>query len=377
MKRQAIKSAALAVSANAEFFVTLCAYALLVLVASRKWDIPISLALYDQTFALFGAAVTVALLVYLIAKTVLIDKPNRPFEHLWRSKFCLDWKMPERLTIGLPVALVMPIFFSLFTSVKASINTIVPFYADPFFASADRIVSGNSDAWLILQPFIGFPVVTFALNFVYNLWFIIMITTLFCVTFLVGDLRLRSQYLVAFVLVWAILGNAMAVVFSSVGPCFYEFFYGLPRYADLMEYLHTANRDFPIWSLIAQNYLLNANDAPHIGAGISAFPSLHVAVAMLNVMLCRHLRRLWQIASILFLILILIGSVQLGWHYAVDGYFSIIVVPAIWWVAGKVSLVNVFKRVVPDPSLHGSARYGGPLKPNRLPELQQSIKPNV
>jgi hypothetical protein len=353
MKRQTIKCAALAARANAEFLVTLCAYALLTLVASRKWGIPIYIELYDEAFVLFGAAITISLLLYLIARMVLIDKPERPFEHLWHSKFCVDWEMPNRLSIGIPAALALPIFFSFFTSVKLSINKIIPFYADPLLANADRILMGN-DAWRMLQPLVGLPAITFALSFIYNLWLIVTIATLFWVTFSVGDLRLRRQYLVAFVLVWAILGNLIAILVSSAGPCFYEFFYGLPRYADLMAYLNSANRDFPIWSLSSQIYLLKANNGPHLGAGISAFPSMHVAAVMLNVMLCRHLQRPWLIASVLFLILILIGSVQLGWHYVVDGYFSIIAVPVIWWVAGKFSLANIVKRVVPDnePPIH-------------------------
>jgi hypothetical protein len=254
--------------------------------------------------------------------------------------------MPDRLSIGIPAALVLPIFFSFFTSIKSSINSVIPFYADPFLANADRLLMGT-DAWRFLQPLIGFPAITFALGFIYNLWFIVTIATLFWVTFSIRDLRLRTQYLVAFVLVWAILGNAIALLFSSVGPCFYEVFYGLPRYADLMAYLHAANHDFPIWSLSSQVYLLKANNGLQLGAGISAFPSMHIAAVMLNVMLCRHFQWPWQIASILFLVLILIGSVQLGWHYAVDGYFSIIAVPAIWWCAGKFSLANIVKRIVP------------------------------
>jgi hypothetical protein len=342
IKHQTVKYVALAARTNAAFLVTLSAYALLTLVASSQLQIPIYVKLYyGQSFWLFVVAVAVitgSLLLYLIARIIVIDRPDRPFDYLW-TKFFFDWKMLDRLFISIPAALAMPIFFSFFTSVKLSINKIIPFYADPFLANADRIVMGN-DAWLVLQPIAGLPVITFALDFIYNLWFIVMLATLFCVITSVSDFRLRSQYLVAYVLVLAILGNALAVLFSSVGPCFYEDFYGLPRYADLIAYLHSANRDFPIWALDTQLYLMKAKNGPHFGAGISAFPSIHVAVVMLNVMFCQHLQRPWRIASIVFLIFILIGSVQLGWHYAIDGYFSILAVPIIWWVAGKISLPN-------------------------------------
>jgi membrane-associated phospholipid phosphatase len=141
-----------------------------------------------------------------------------------------------------------------------------------------------------------------------------------------------------------LLGNVAAVVFSSVGPCFYDAFYGVPRYVELMNYLHRESNNLPIWALRAQEYLLMGRDGVRLGAGISAFPSLHVAAAMLNVMLSWRLSRPWRITSVVFLLLILVGSVHLGWHYAVDGLAAIIAVPVIWWVAGKFSLAPLAER---------------------------------
>jgi hypothetical protein len=31
------------------------------------------------------------------------------------------------------------------------------------------------------------------------------------------------------------------------------------------------------------------------------------------------------------------GSVALGWHYAVDGYASIVGMAALWWVAERIT----------------------------------------
>jgi hypothetical protein len=35
-------------------------------------------------------------------------------------------------------------------------------------------------------------------------------------------------------------------------------------------------------------------------------------------------------------LLVLIGSVHLGWHYAVDGYVAIAAVTGFWWIAGRI-----------------------------------------
>ena len=38
----------------------------------------------------------------------------------------------------------------------------------------------------------------------------------------------------------------------------------------------------------------------------------------------------------LFLLSIQVGSVHLGWHYAVDGYASMILTVLLWWGIGKL-----------------------------------------
>jgi len=40
---------------------------------------------------------------------------------------------------------------------------------------------------------------------------------------------------------------------------------------------------------------------------------------------------------VLFVLLILLGSVHLGWHYALDGYVAIILVLLCWQFAGAIT----------------------------------------
>jgi hypothetical protein len=76
--------------------------------------------------------------------------------------------------------------------------------------------------------------------------------------------------------------------------------------------------------------------------GISAMPSVHVAVAVLFAVLG------WRTAAWLgwlftgYACVVLIGSVHLGWHYAVDGYVSAVVAPLIWALTGWSWVRRVF-----------------------------------
>src|SRR5690606_9683564 len=67
------------------------------------------------------------------------------------------------------------------------------------------------------------------------------------------------------------------------------------------------------------------------GTGISAMPSMHLAIVTLNACMLTSLNRQVGIVAWIYVALIQLGSVYLGWHYAIDGYFSIAVVCVIWW----------------------------------------------
>ena len=69
----------------------------------------------------------------------------------------------------------------------------------------------------------------------------------------------------------------------------------------------------------------SSRSGSRVGAGISAFPSLHVAgAAWVAAVVASLSRKLAPLAWAYFL-LILMGSVYLGWHYALDGIAGLII----------------------------------------------------
>jgi membrane-associated phospholipid phosphatase len=65
-------------------------------------------------------------------------------------------------------------------------------------------------------------------------------------------------------------------------------------------------------------------------AGISAMPSIHLAMATLFAFLAFEVRKWLGWVFVGYTALILIGSIILGWHYAIDGYSGIILASIIW-----------------------------------------------
>jgi hypothetical protein len=106
-----------------------------------------------------------------------------------------------------------------------------------------------------------------------------------------------------------------------------------------MNYLHTVN-DNPstqLYALFAQERLLQAHATgatlPY-GGGISAMPSLHVAMAVLYAAVGWRVSRLAGILLSAYVLVVRVGAVHLGWHYAVDGYVSVALAVLIWNGAG-------------------------------------------
>jgi hypothetical protein len=246
---------------------------------------------------------------------------------------------PVRWLALLVMMFLLVMYFPLLTIFKSHIGQWHPYDFDPLMARIDAAVHGGRQAWQVFLPLAGFPAFTLFLSTVYGIWFAVKFVVLYWQAFDTKRPRLRAQFFLTLVAAWMINGSLLALLFASVGPCFYGRVY--PGIADpyqgLMAYLHGVYEWHSVSALNAQDYIWNKYAGHEMAAefaGISAFPSIHVSIAFLLLLLFWEYGRAARIAGFAFFMLILFGSIMLGWHYAIDGYFSVLDTLLIWLACG-------------------------------------------
>src|SRR5262249_1502997 len=141
----------------------------------------------------------------------------------------------------------------------------------------------------------------------------------------------------SYVLILALLGSVLATLLSSAGPCYYGQVTRLPDpYEPLMHHLRDTNESFPVTSLDLQeiiwSYYTSGRVAPYFV--ISALRSMHGGLAVLFALVGWQANRWVGIGLTLFAVMIQVGSVHLGWHYAIDGYVGAFFTILIWQLVG-------------------------------------------
>ena len=263
------------------------------------------------------------------------NRPKSPTAFIW-SRYS-DKEMLDLFIARLPLLLLYIAFLPLFALLKPLIPLLNSYSWDPVLIQWDRAIFGT-DPWRLLQPILGFPIVTAALAVIYHAWFGLVYPGALIFLYARRTEGVRRQYLLAFMLTWFVGGFLLASGMASVGPCFLEPITGDPRFSEQMAYLNAADEQIPVMVLQVQEMLLKTylTHGPGAGAGITAMPSMHVAIAFLFWLAIRRVSRnagRWFFA--LFLI-IWIASVHLAYHYAVDGLISVILVAILWRVSHLV-----------------------------------------
>ncbi len=297
------------------------------------------IGLYQQpVFLSYGVAGFVIALLYF-TRLIFVRRPRRPLTQMAMDALSLLADGRRITSILIPLILI-PVFVSAFTSFKSLIGDLNPFAYDQVFALWDRALHFGIDPWKITHAVFSTARSTAVINLLYHLWFFVMWGFLLWHIFNTGIQRKRLQFLLTYVLLWIIVGSFSALALSSAGPVYYGGVTGLEDpFSPLMHKLYAAhssllaeNSFWKLWALDLQTALWeqHLDKTATIGGGISAMPSMHVAISTLLALTGFKTSRLFGWVMTAFAAAILIGSVHLGWHYAIDGYVSIILTLMVW-----------------------------------------------
>ena len=255
----------------------------------------------------------------------------------------------DRLLGGAIATLLMAAVLMVFAQIKTLIPILQPFSWDIYFAELDRLLHFGTDPYGFLHAIFGWH---YSLSFftgTYNVWLLVIYFALFGSCFMRPSSVPRMQFLIAFLLTWAVGGNLLATLFSSAGPPYFASL-GLGNTFDpLMEMLNAHAATGALSVVDTQRLLWDFYSAPNSLNAISAFPSMHVASSVLVAVFAFQISRGLGYALTVFATAMMIGSVLLGWHYAVDGYAGALLAVFCWKAAGWLvrSRIGPFPTTVP------------------------------
>jgi len=300
---------------------------------------------YPPSFVLFP-------LVGLYAVALVVAR------HRWRQRSAGRWRSgiagwreawsetrrrslpPARLARLALGCLFLPLLLNTFGCFKAAIPWWRGFAVEEALVGLSRDLHGGALEWYYLQTALSHPLLTAALDRIYFTWLPVF------VIFVVWQAGWREpagewrRFLLALTLVWLGLGAAAATAAASAGPIFTDrVLPGADAYAPLFRHLAAVEPRFHLVTLDVRDLLWAAHEArsPNPFTGISAFPSIHVAMAALYVLALWRGSRGLALAAAAYAALIALASVHLGWHYAVDAYAGAAGAALCWLAAGVVT----------------------------------------
>ena len=247
--------------------------------------------------------------------------------------------------------LLFAVLMASFNAFKQMVLPAAGFALDPAFAAADKLLFLGNDPWRATHFMLGSPDATWLVDRASHAWVVPMsLGVLLCAWLPASTYRLRNQYLLSYAAIWIGIGSVLAFLMPSAGPCYYEHFHGPnASFAELNARLVAAQSaaGANLTALANQAGLLRlfGGDSLAVGAGISAMPSVHNALAILFAIAAGRVNKWLGAALAAYAVLIWIGSIHLGWHYAIDGILAAALTLGIWWVAGRVA--ERFERGVP------------------------------
>ncbi len=286
-----------------------------------------------RTLVLAGSAIIIVLCLRALAQ----GRTASPVSSLVKGLSSLAVSgQPVRFLFA---STVLALLLAAFLYNKMLIPELVPFQWDATFARMDAALFGGYQPWELLHPLLGSTPTTFFLDVVYSSW-VPMVFLFWSGAFVSARVPscLRVRFWMATIVSWLVIGLLMATLLSSAGPCYFtEFVHDMASpYVGLNAYLSdVSDRHLLASSLTKASLWQTYSGQSDLPGGISAMPSMHNAQAALFVAFAYAVSRRFGHIVLVYAILIFIGSIHLGWHYAVDGIVGVAAALGVWFLCGR------------------------------------------
>jgi len=268
---------------------------------------------------------------------VLTPSRNQPVRGALRWLTSRNWL--EIVFVRVPLAfLLMWVIAYVLLSFKVNISSFAPYSWDHSFAEIDRLLFFGHDPWVITHRIFSSLNATIFLDNLYLLWFMLMKLSMISVAVLPMRNHTRLTFLLAYGLNWLIGGVLLAIMLPAAGPVYMERITGDAMFAPLMDLLQQYSHSIEVRALGIQELLWEGYTNPDVDPfGISAFPSLHVGMTATCACLGFAASRVIGWMFVLYTAAMLVGSVHLGWHYAIDGIAGIALAILFWRISARVT----------------------------------------
>lgn len=255
--------------------------------------------------------------------------------------FCREKGILLPLYEVLLLIFLMYISLVLFSGQKSLISHIVPYQYDQLFSRIDHFIHFGQYPHELLRLTEWPPFFLWLIDKMYLAWFFVIYVWMMAVLVFQNDSPQKQTEIISFCLVWIVIGNFAAIMSSSVGPIFWEVYYSdIPNpYTPLMDHLHEVNENVNIYAVGFRDLLLELenNDRVIDYNAPSAMPSVHVAMTFLVFLSTPARFKILKWMAFLFMLMTMVGSVVLAWHYAIDGYVGIL----LTWIIYKLTKMSV------------------------------------
>lgn len=271
---------------------------------------------YDTTF------LSIVLLYFLIHSTVLALSVRRSgedsfiFGKAWRGKVSELYFRWRTLIEIVRVLVLLKITLMIYCNIKQAIPFINPGIHDSTLQQIDRYLHFGVNPNIAAVTLFGAPVVAFLFDKLYVLWYLLkpLVLAYFAMT---PDRKAHVSFYTAYFAMW-IFGGLLSVALPSLGPVY--------THPEWFTNLNAAIAGKLQTQLMTHYEAALAHPEKYkvfIYEGVAAFPSLHVGIAAIFAFFVFQVNRGIGAFFIAYAVIVQIGSVLLGWHYAIDGYFAI------------------------------------------------------